>query len=134
MSEDRALVVQRMYEAANRRDFALARELLHPHAELHQSGLGVAPDAGASYGREQWERDFARWLSEWEEPRFDPQEVTEADDCVIMRVRVSGRGKTSGIETAMDLFHGWTFRDGKPHRCFVRSTREEILRAVGLEA
>ena len=56
MSEDHALVVQRMYEAANRRDFALARELLHPQAELHQ--LGAAPDAGSSYGREQWERDF----------------------------------------------------------------------------
>jgi hypothetical protein len=32
------------------------------------------------------------------------------------------------------FFHVWTFRDGKPWRCIVRSTREEALRAVGLAA
>ena len=28
--------------------------------------------------------------------------------------------------------HTWTFRDGKPCQCFVRSTRDEALKAVGL--
>jgi hypothetical protein len=49
-----------------------------------------------------------------------------------MRVRVSGRGKTSGIEMTTQFFHVWAFRDGKPWGCFVRSTRDEALKAVGL--
>jgi hypothetical protein len=37
-------------------------------------------------------------------------------------VRVSGRGRASGIETASEFFHARTLLDGKPYRCFVRST------------
>jgi hypothetical protein len=50
-----------------------------------------------------------------------------------MRVRVVGRGKRSGAEMTTEFFHAWTFRDGKAHRCFVRSTRLDALKAVGLE-
>ena len=35
-------------------------------------------------------------------------------------------------EMTTQFFHVWTFRDGKPWRCIVRSTREEALKAVGL--
>ena len=48
------------------------------------------------------------------------------------RVIVSGRGNTRGIETKAEFFHAWRLGDGKPHRCFVRSTRSEALEAVGL--
>jgi ketosteroid isomerase-like protein len=131
VSKEDVHVVRRMYEAFNRGDFALARELLHPEAELHQPP--EVPDADSYYGREEWERGFALWLSEWQDPRFEPQEITGTGRCVIMRVRVSGRGKASGIETATDFFHAWTLRDGQPQRCFVRWTREEAHKAVGLK-
>jgi ketosteroid isomerase-like protein len=130
MSQENVEVVRRMYEAFNRGEYARARELLHPEAELHQQP--EAPDTDSYYGRDEWERGFTLWLSEWDEPRFEPQEITGISQYVIMRVRVSGRGKSSGIETPTDLFHAWTLRDGKPQRCFVRSTRDEALKAVGL--
>jgi ketosteroid isomerase-like protein len=124
-------LVRRMYEAFNRGEIAAARDVLHPDAELHQPP-NVA-DADSYYGRDEYERGFARWLSEWEEPRFVPVETREVGGQVLMRVRVSGRGKASGIPTESEFFHAWTFRDGKPHRCFVRSTEEEALKAAGLE-
>jgi len=50
-----------------------------------------------------------------------------------MRVRVSGKGRASGIETASEFFHAWTLLDGKPYRCFVRSGEAEALKALGVE-
>jgi ketosteroid isomerase-like protein len=130
VSQENVEILFRMYEAFNRGEAARARELLHPDAELHQPP--EAPDTDSYYGRDEWERGFALWLSEWEDARFEPLEATAADGCVIMRVRVSGRGRTSGVETANEWLHAWTLREGKPHRCFVRSTRMEALKAVGL--
>jgi ketosteroid isomerase-like protein len=131
MAQENVETVRRMYEAFNRGKTAAARELLHPEAELHQPP--EAPDTDSYYGRDEWERGFALWLSEWEDPRFEPLEAAAIDGCVIMRVRVSGRGRTSGVETANDWFHAWTLREGKPHRCFVRSTRAEAVKAVVME-
>jgi hypothetical protein len=61
-----------------------------------------------------------------------PQETAEVGDWVIMRVLVAGRGKSSGLESTAEFFRAWSLLDGKPHRCFVRSTRAEALEAVGL--
>jgi uncharacterized protein len=131
MSAQNVEIVRSMYEAFNRGDVAGAREALHPDAQLHQPP--EAPDADSYFGRDEFARGFGLWLSEFDEPRFEPVQSTEADDCVIMRVRVSGRGKASGAETSAEFFHAWTMRDRKPYRCFVRSTRAEALEAVGLE-
>lgn len=119
-----------MYEAFNRGDVANATEMLHPDPELHQPP--EAPDADSYYGRDEFVRGFRLWLSEFDAPRFEPEEITEAGDYVIMRVRVSGTGKASGIETTAAFFHAWTVCDGKPRRCVVRSTRAEALDAISL--
>jgi hypothetical protein len=65
---------------------------------------------------------------------LEPQDVDAIGDFVFMRVRVSGVGKATRLEMTTQFFHAWTFRDGKPWRCMVRSTREEALKAVGLAA
>jgi ketosteroid isomerase-like protein len=131
MSREHVDAVRTMYEALNRAGVSGARELLHPDAELHQPP--EMPDADSYYGRDEFQRGIESWLSMWEEPLFEPIEITEAGDCVVMRVRVSGTGKASGVPATTEFFHVWTIRDGKPHRCFVRTTRAEALAAVGLE-
>src|SRR5438067_648064 len=131
MSQENVEFVREMHEAFNRGDWVLAREMLHPDAELHQPP--EAPDAASYYGRGEWERGFMIWLSEWEEPSFRPVEVAGVGDGVIMRVRLSGVGKVSGVPVATEFFHAWTLRDGKPHTCVVRTARADALKAVGLE-
>jgi uncharacterized protein len=130
MSQENVEAVRRMYEAFNRGDVDGARESLHPDAELHQPP--EAPDVDSYYGRDEFARGIGLWLSEWDDPRYEPQEITEDGDYVIMRVRVLGRGKVSGVEAATEFFHAWTVRDGKPHRCVVRSSRAEALEAIRL--
>ena len=43
-----------------------------------------------------------------------------------------GRGRTSGIELDMTLFHLWTFREKMPWRCQVLVDEHEALEAAGL--
>jgi ketosteroid isomerase-like protein len=127
MSQENVEIVRRMYDAFNRGDPAAA-EYLHPEAEMHQ--LSEVPDAQSYYGREEFVRGLGVWLSGWEEFRFEPEEMTQVGDHVVMQVRLWGRGRGSGVETTMRWFHVWTIRDRKPHTCVVRTTREEALKVV----
>jgi len=117
-----------MYEAFNRGDIDAAREMLHPAADLHQTP--DIPDADSYFGRDEFVRGLVRWIGEWDAPRFLPEEAAEAGNYVIMRVRVSGKGKASGIETTMTFFHAWSVCDGQPRRCVVRSTQAEALQTL----
>jgi hypothetical protein len=74
---------------------------------------------------------MTQFTREWHNTRFEPQDVNSVGNCVLMRVRVSGRGNRSGIEITTDLFHVWTFKDRKPHKCFVCYAPDEALKAVG---
>ena len=131
MSQENVEIVRAMNEAFNRGDFARATESLHRDAELHP--LPDIPDAEPCYGRHECVRGFALWASAWEKQHFEPQEVTEVGDCVLIRARLSGTGRGSGVEAKVELFFAWTVREGKAHRCFIRATRSEALKAVGLE-
>jgi ketosteroid isomerase-like protein len=131
VAEENPKIVRSMYEAFNRGEIDRARETLHPAAELHQPPH--VADTDSYYGRDEFVRGLALWLSAWEKPRFEPLDVREAGSGVVMRVRVSGKGKASGIETASEFFHAWTLLDGKPHRCSVRSTEAEARKAARLD-
>ena len=128
MSQEKAQVVREMYDAFNKAEADVALKLLHPEPELHQNPDVV--DAEAYIGMEPFVRGMALFMEDWDDPRLEPQDVEEVGDCVLMRVRVSGRGRSSGLEMTTEFFHAWEFRDGKPCRCFVRSTRDDALRAV----
>jgi ketosteroid isomerase-like protein len=124
-------VVREMYEAFNRADFETGLALLDPQPELHQAPEVV--DAEVYIGLDGFVRGMSLFMADWDEPSLEPQEVDEVGDFVVMRVRVSGRGKTTGLEMTTQFFHAWTFRDGKAWQCFVRSTRDEAIKAAGLD-
>jgi ketosteroid isomerase-like protein len=131
VSEENVQLVLEMYGAFNRGDFETGLALLDPQPELHQAPEVI--DAEAYIGLEAHVRGMALFIEDWDDPRLEPQEVDEVGDLVVTRVRVSGRGKATGLEMTTQFFHAWTFRDGKAWQCFVRSTRGEALRAAGLE-
>jgi ketosteroid isomerase-like protein len=125
-------IVREMYEAFNRGDFETGLALLDPQPELHQAPDVV--DAEAYIGLDAFLRGMSLFVADWDDPRLEPQEGDAIGDFVFMRVRVSGVGKATRLEMTTQFFHVWTFRNGKPWRCTVRSTREEALKAVGLAA
>jgi ketosteroid isomerase-like protein len=113
-----------------RRTLADAATLMHPEAEMHQPP--ALPDTDQYYGREELMRGTHRWLEEWKEYRFTPEEVTDLGDRAFMRVRFSGRARASGIKLDQTVFHLWTFRDGMPWRCEVFADEDRALKAAGL--
>jgi ketosteroid isomerase-like protein len=130
VSQENVEIVRVMYDAFNRGDAETALKLLHPNPELHQPPEIV--DAAVYVGLDAFLKGLALFTDEFEKPRFQLLETEQVADGVVMRVRVSGRGKSSGIAMTMEYFHAWTVRDGRACRCFVRSTREQAVEAAGL--
>ncbi len=127
MSQENIGVLREMY---GRRTLAEAAELMHPEAEMHQAS--VLADTDDYYGREELVGGTERWLEEWAEFRFIPEEVIDLGERAFVRVRLSGRARVSGIKLEQMVFHVWTFRDGMPWRCDVFSDEELGRNAGGL--
>jgi ketosteroid isomerase-like protein len=132
VSQKNLEIVREMYGAFNRGDVETGLSMLHPEPELHQAPEVV--DAEAYIGLDAFLRGMSLFMEDWDNPRLELQDADAIGDFVFMRVRVSGVGKVTRLEMTTQFFHAWTFRDGKPWRCIVRSTREEALKAVGLAA
>ena len=111
-----------------RRTLAEFAESLHPEAEMHQAR--EIPDTDDYYGREEFLRGVGRWLEEWEMFRFLPEELVDCGDRTLMRIRLLGRAKGSGIELDQTIFHVWAFRDGMPWRCEAFFDEGEALKAA----
>jgi ketosteroid isomerase-like protein len=130
MSQQRVESLRRIYAAVTRRDTQGVIEHLHPTAELHQPR--ESPGASSYYGRDEVARGTFDFLSAWDDFTFEPREVSAIGDGVLMEMLLTARGKGSGVEVSLSVFHAWTFRDGQPHRLFISMTRKDALEAAGL--
>jgi hypothetical protein len=126
MSKQRAELLRKMYR---QKTLAGLAESLHPEAEMHQESS--IPDTDDYYGREEFVSGVTRWLDEWESFQYIPEEAVDVGERVLMRVRLSGRGKASGIKLDLTVFHVWEFRDEMPWRCDVFFREDQARKAVG---
>jgi hypothetical protein len=116
----------------DRGDFTSVR-WAHPEIELvFADGPSPGSWTGLAGLTEAW-RDF---LSTWEDFRTEAYEYRELDgERVLVFARLSGRGKTSGLEIGemqaigVNLFH---LRDGKVTRLVLYMDRERALADLGL--
>jgi ketosteroid isomerase-like protein len=73
---------------------------------------------------EAWEGGYVGW---------EPEELIDAGDKVLAFIRVSGRGKASGVDVEAPTWNVWTFRNGEPvELTYFGEDRAEALKAVGL--
>jgi ketosteroid isomerase-like protein len=65
--------------------------------------------------------------------RLEVEELIDAGEKVLVLVRFSGRGKTSGAEVEALVWNLWTFRDGEPAGwTYFGEDRAEAFEAAGL--
>ncbi len=134
MSSANLDLVRSIYAAWERGDFSLG-EGMHPETEwVRMDG----PSPGTWTGLAELAEVTRDFLSAWEDWRVEAEEYRELDDeRALVLTRVSGRGKTSGldIEQVMNrgahLFH---IRDGKVARMVSYWNRERALADLGLAA
>jgi ketosteroid isomerase-like protein len=126
-------LVQRGYAAGNRRDFEVMITGLDPGIEYHAPPEGLAPDLDAvMYGREGYIQVWRYWLDAFEDIRFEPEELLDLGDRVLLTAQLKGRGSGSGVTVSQPMFQLVKFRDGLAVWQKDFQDRAKALEAAGL--
>ena len=105
--------------------------MLHPEFEtIVGPELSAEPDAYK--GHDGVRRYFDSFRDAMDQIRFDPFRLREAGTSVVAAVRLSARGRFTGIPVEQRLGQVWTIRDGKVIGVRSFLTYDEALRAAGL--
>lgn len=83
------------------------------------------------HGLAQMPRVLDEFLGSWESVRYEPEELIEAGDNVVMPFTTHFRGR-DGIEMHTRATWVWTIRDGALVRLTLYQDRQEALAAAGL--
>jgi ketosteroid isomerase-like protein len=67
-----------------------------------------------------------------EEPRLEAEEFIDAGEKTVIAVRISGRGRASGVDVGATWFHVVTARGDKALRIEWYASRDQALQAAGL--
>ena len=122
----------RAYAAANRRDFELVLTFNDPERyEYRPSHALLPPDMDTVYrGHDGYRRFWRLWLDAFEDIRWDPEEIVDFGEKVLVAARQSARGSGSGVAVSEYVFQLYTLRRGLVARQEDFVDREEALRAV----
>jgi ketosteroid isomerase-like protein len=132
MSQDNLQLVRRVYDLWNQGDIDAATELFDPEVVWH--GYTHLPDSGRRDGVDEvraWVTDFAE---AWGEIWVSIERLVEVeDDAVLALVRMSGRGRDSGVAVTSGVDgHLWTIRAGRIVAVRLFQGSRAALEAVGL--
>jgi ketosteroid isomerase-like protein len=125
-------LIRSIYAAWERGDFSSV-EWAHPEIEFV---IADGPAPGSWRGLAGLAEGSRSFLGAWEDYHADVEEYRELDDeRILVLVRASGRGKTSGMDVGQlgakgaNLFH---VRSGKVTRYVIYWDRELALADLGL--
>jgi ketosteroid isomerase-like protein len=133
VSRENVELLRQAFEAYNREGPEAIMPFIHPDFETAVPGeLSVEPDTYR--GREGLRRYFQSFYDVMDEVRFEPEELIDTGDRVVVCVRLSTRARSTGLTAEQRVTQVWTLRDGLAVRADAFLTREEALQAVGLPA
>jgi ketosteroid isomerase-like protein len=126
MSRENVEVARRFFDTYRRGDHAGSLECLAP--DVLYKVVQEAPARGREEVRAIWER----WEAAWEVIETVPEEFIDAGDRVVVTVRYTGRGRSSGAEFDTRTYEVLTLRDGQIVEKEEFSARAGALAAAGL--
>jgi ketosteroid isomerase-like protein len=131
MDETRRRLLDEGYAAINGGDVNGALRHLDPEVEIVTSGAFL--DRGGAYRGHDGVREFLGMLDDaFDEFTYEVLELRELDeDRVLALLRVTARGKGSGLEVAKDAAHLWTLRGDKAIRLEAFADHESARAAAG---
>jgi uncharacterized protein len=121
-------VVRGAYDAFARGDLEELRTFLAPDIEWRTTP--EVPFMGNYSGLDEFLRGMGEWTGAFEGITTEVEEMIDAGENVIVRHRMRGRGRDSGVEVDLEICQVVAVRDGKLIRMHDYSTREEALQAV----
>jgi ketosteroid isomerase-like protein len=120
-------VVRRWFWAFEN-DTEAFRDTLHPAI----AWFPIEEDRTPSYGVDAAVRNRNQWLDAWDAHRFDLEQLVEEGDSVVVAVRITARGKGSGVEVDLRFYAHFKLHEGKVIYIFDHEDRTAALEAVGL--
>ena len=123
-------VIERIFSAFARRDFAVLADLTDPEFEFWAVTGREAGRDGAYRGRDGLRDYLADVARVWEELRAEPRDYRERGDVVV----VTGRVYAWGLGRVVDTPAGWLWRlrDGRVVEGRVFDNEQDALAAGGL--
>ena len=119
------------YEAFAAGDVESALALMSADLELHVHTERPDIQSRKYHGHDGFRANFGELTDVFDDLHVEPTEFDDRDGRVLAVVRVTGRGKASGVAIEAKIFHVWTIRDGKATRLEIFSDRKQAERALG---
>jgi uncharacterized protein len=133
MSHENVEIVRRVSDAFARGDLPTVFALVAPEIEWDFSHADTWLEERVYRGYDAITEFFGKWIGEWEDYRFELEEVIDAGDKAVAVIHDEGRAKTSGVRLERRHAEVWTIRDGRVVRIEPFDRRSDALEAVGLE-
>jgi ketosteroid isomerase-like protein len=129
--EDIALI-RAAYATWDRGDVEGFFALIHPEVEWHPPSY--APEPGPHRGTDEVRRSLEAYLESFEQFKPQPSHIRPAAEPgrYLVDVTTHTKGRGSGLEVDIDVFHLITVRDGKLAGLSVFTDEAEALEAAGL--
>jgi ketosteroid isomerase-like protein len=132
MSSENVELLQAMLDAYNERGVEAMLPYIGPDFEVTvPPSLSVEPDTYR--GHDGMRHYFATFADVMDEVRFEADVFFDAGDKVVAVTRLVAHARETGLELEQNVVQVWTVSDGLAVRADVYPTKEEALRAVGLE-
>ena len=133
MSQENVEILRRQFALLSQDDYEAFFDELPPEGVFDFSRRLIDPVVlrGRDELRAWIERERQMW--EGDHVSYEPKELIDAGDKVLALVRVSGRGKASGVEVEAYVWNVATFRDGEwVEMTYFGDDRAAALEAAGL--
>jgi ketosteroid isomerase-like protein len=130
MSEENVEIVRRAVEAYEREGLDGSMRYYAP--EIEWTATPTAIDRATYRGHDGMRRLFGDFDDEFDDLRFDVEELIDASDQVIVTIRIGGRGRASGAPVDRTWSFVCSLRDGMIYRVRAYNERAEALEAAGL--
>ena len=125
--------VRLAYAAANRRDFDAVLVGWDPASEYRPSDDLMPPDLETVFhGHEGYLRLWRYWLDAFEDIRWDPEEILDLGERILVTTRQRGHGSGSGAAVSEPVFQLFELRRGLVVRQEDFLDRAKALQAAGL--
>ena len=130
-----ARAIGRSYAAANRRDFDLVLTASNSAIyEYHPSVDLLPPDLeSVFYGHDGYLELWRYWLEAFDDIRWDPEEILDFGDKILVTAQQRGHGSGSGVAVSHRVFQLFTFRRGLVIRQEDFLDRSRALEAAGVQ-